>query len=181
MEFPHHLKGARPVCALPALSTQAQFSESPHRDDLAGAARVVAADAGQVWLEPEQTSSCGGCASAAACGGKGIGTLANRLEARRFVLADPIGLRAGDRVLVSFGDRALVKAASVTYVIPLVFSLALAAIAQALMERDSLTLVAALLGLGIGFGSMRLLGARMAARGTLTPRIVRRLDPNLNL
>jgi sigma-E factor negative regulatory protein RseC len=141
---------------------------------------VVAVNAGQVWLEPEQTSSCGGCVSAAACGGKGIGTLANRLEARRFLVADPIGLRVGDRVLVTFGDQTLIKAASVTYAIPLVVSLGLAAAAQAFMEMDGFTLAAALVGLGLGFGLMRVIGARMAAQGMLAPRILRRFELGRN-
>jgi sigma-E factor negative regulatory protein RseC len=181
MKFLHQFRGAVASTASPDHLAPDQFSESCSRDDLAGIARVVAATGGQIWLEPEQTSSCGGCVSAAACGGKGLGTLANRLEARRFVLADPIGLREGDRVIVAFAGDSLIRAASVTYAIPLVASLGLAAAAQALAGQDGPTLLAAVVGLALGFGLMRLAAARMESQGRLAPRIVRRLGPNLNL
>lgn len=141
-----------------------------------GTARVVAAAAGEVWLEPEQTASCGGCVAAAACGAGGIGTLAHRLEPRRFAVADPIGLRVGDRVLVAFGEASLITAASVTYAIPLSMSLGMASAAQAVTGLDGVTLLAALAGLGLGFGLMALIAARMEGHGTLKPRIVGRIQ-----
>lgn len=67
--------------------TMAQFAQpelpaATATDLVEGLARVVEIDeAGKVWLEPEQTSSCGGCASVSACGSqgneKGIGTTAS--------------------------------------------------------------------------------------------------------
>jgi sigma-E factor negative regulatory protein RseC len=67
-----------------------------------GIAHVVAVEGDRVWLEPEpeQTSSCGGCGSASLCGAKGIGTLASRLEKRRFQISNREGLAVGDRVVV---------------------------------------------------------------------------------
>lgn len=127
------------------------------------------------WLEPEQTGSCGGCASAAACGAKGIGTLANRLEARRFALRNAAGLRVGERVVVAFGQQALVGAAALAYVLPLVAALLAAVVTQELAGKDSLTLLATVGGLVVGFGLMKLIAARLTVRGALTPRIVRRL------
>ena len=64
-----------------------------------GIARVIRLDDGSAWLEPEQTSSCGSCAGAAACGASGpgepgIGTVASRIEARRFRLDNPAGPQA---------------------------------------------------------------------------------------
>ena len=53
-----------------------------------GIAQVVEVEGNMVWLVPESGSSCGGCASASACGSKGIGTVANRLEARLRSLSD---------------------------------------------------------------------------------------------
>ena len=75
-----------------------------------GIAHVVAVDGAVAWLVPEQTTSCGGCASASACGAKGIGTTASRLEARRFQLVNDIGLRVGERVVVGIRENALLKA-----------------------------------------------------------------------
>ena len=38
-----------------------------------GIAHVVAVEGNRVWLEPEQTGSCGGCAASGVCGAKGMG------------------------------------------------------------------------------------------------------------
>ncbi len=65
-----------------------------------GIARVVQVKDGVVWLEPEQTTTCGACAAAGQCGSKGIGSLANRIEARRFVLTEQKDLSVGERIVV---------------------------------------------------------------------------------
>jgi sigma-E factor negative regulatory protein RseC len=86
-----------------------------------GVARVVGVDPdGGAWLEPEQTTSCGHCASADSCGSKGIGSMASRLEARRFHIDAAPRLRVGDRVVVGVSDGALLKGALTAYAIPLV-------------------------------------------------------------
>lgn len=136
---------------------------------------MVAVEDDTAWLEPEQTGSCGGCASAATCGAKGIGTLANRLEARRFAVINEAGLCVGERVVVAFGQRTLVGAAALAYVLPLVAALLAAVVAQEIAGQDSLTLLATVFGLIVGFGLMKLVAARLTVRGVLTPRIVRRL------
>jgi sigma-E factor negative regulatory protein RseC len=180
MKFQQHPCGEKFGDASSAHVTESRFSESPIGDNFAGMARVVSVASGRVWLEPEQTSSCGNCASSSACGANGIGTLANRLEARRFALVDTLGLGVGDRVAVAYGEQALLKAASLAYAIPLISSLLFAVTAQAIAETDSLTLLAAVVGLGLGFGLMKAIAARMVARGALTPRIIRRLESTQN-
>lgn len=130
-------------------------------------ARVVAVEPGRVWLEPLQTGSCGACASAALCGDKGIGTLASRLEQRRFAVAAPPGLRVGDTVEVAVAERTLVKAAAIAYAVPLVGGLGAALVVQAQTASDGLTLLATLLGMAAGFAVTRRLAARLEARGAL--------------
>jgi sigma-E factor negative regulatory protein RseC len=141
-----------------------------------GTARVVAVDGSLAWLEPEQTGSCGGCAAAASCGSKGIGTLASRLEARRFPLAGTTGLAVGDRVVVGVREDALVKASLTAYALPLVTMFAAGAFAQAAAGRDDLTLAASVAGLALGLGIARLLARRLAASGQIAPRLLRRTD-----
>ena len=59
-----------------------------------GIARIVRVEPGRLWLEPEQTTSCGHCASNASCSmsesreAPGMGTVASRLVARRFSLPE---------------------------------------------------------------------------------------------
>jgi sigma-E factor negative regulatory protein RseC len=142
-----------------------------------GTARVVAVDGRVAWLEPEQTGSCGGCAAAATCGSKGIGTLASRLEARRFPLDDAPGLAVGERVVVGVREDALVKASLTAYALPLVTMFAAGSLAQAATGRDGPTLAACVAGLALGLGIARLLARRLAASGRIAPRLLRRAVP----
>lgn len=137
-------------------------------------ARVVSLDASQAWLEPMQTGSCGSCASAALCGSKGIGSLSNRLEARRFVVAGVAGLQVGDTVEVAFAGQNLIKGAAIAYVIPLLSALVVASLVQARVGSDGWTMLGALGGMAGGFALMKLMAGRLEASGALNARIVRR-------
>jgi len=137
-------------------------------------ARVVSLDAGQAWLEPMQTGSCGSCASAALCGSKGIGSLSNRLEARRFAVKGVAGLQVGDTVEVAFAGQSLIKGAAIAYAIPLLSALVLASLVQAQLGSDGWTLLGALGGMAVGFALMKIMARRLEAEGALNARIVRR-------
>ena len=142
-----------------------------------GIARVVDRQGRQVWLEPEQTTSCGGCSTAGLCEQKGIGSLASRLERRRFRLDDAAELAVGERVVVGVSELALVKAASVAYALPLVTALMAGGLAQWLAGSDAISLVAAVGGLIAGLILARLTASRLGRSGQLAPRFLRRLDP----
>jgi sigma-E factor negative regulatory protein RseC len=139
-----------------------------------GTARVVAVQDGKVWLEPEQTTSCGGCASSGLCGAKGIGTVASRLELRRFTLPNTPGLALGERVVVGVSERALLRASGTAYALPLAVMLGSGATAQWAAGSDGLTMAAMVCGLAVGLAAARW-GARwLGARGQLAPRFLRR-------
>ena len=141
-----------------------------------GYAYVVAIEGETAWLEPEQTTSCGGCASASACGAKGIGTLADRLEARRFSLPNRDGLRVGERVVVGVSEKALVKASLTAYAIPLGAMLFSGAMAQWAAGSDLVTMLAMFGGLALGLLGARLNAGRLNAHGELSPHYLRRAD-----
>lgn len=141
-----------------------------------GYAHVVAVEGGTAWLEPEQTTSCGGCASASACGAKGIGTLADRLEARRFSLPNHDGLRVGERVVVGVSEKALVKASLTAFAIPLATMLFSGAMAQWVAGSDLVTMAAMFGGLALGLVGARLNASRLNARGELSPQYLRRAN-----
>lgn len=143
-------------------------------------ARVVAVEADHVWLEPVQSGGCGACSAAQACGSKGIGTLANRLEDRRFFV-QARGLVVGEHVAITFGEQGLVGAATLAYAIPLLTSLSLAIAAESYAGRDALTMLGAIIGLVFGFGIMKFGASRLLARGRLQPRILRRFGAASNL
>lgn len=139
-----------------------------------GYAHVVAVEGNMAWLVPEQTSSCGGCASAEACGSKGIGTIANRLEARRFQLVNDEGLKVGERVVVGIRENALLKASLTAYAIPLSTLLISGALAQWVAGSDLITMLAMVVGLFFGLWLARLGAGRLLVRGELAPRFLRR-------
>ncbi|HCZ14828.1 MAG TPA: Fis family transcriptional regulator [Candidatus Accumulibacter sp.] len=146
------------------------------RNSVEGVVRVVEVQDGVIWLQPEQTSTCGSCASAGQCG-KGIGSLARRNEARRFSIAHQNGLGVGERIVVGVAPRILVKAALIAYGLPLTTALAAAGIAQSWFGGDLATLLAAATGLACGLWMARLGARRLSASGELAPRFLRRAQP----
>lgn len=153
------------------------------RRTVEGIARVVAVEGERAWLEPEQSASCGSCAASAHCaepGAPGIGTIANRIAARRFAL--PLRgaygeLRAGDRLVVGVANRSLLRAALLAYGLPLVAALTAGAYAQESYGEDAMTMLGMACGLAGGLLIARFGAHRLAARGELTPHYLRRALP----
>lgn len=142
-----------------------------------GIAQVVAVEGNMAWLVPDVGSSCGGCASAAACGSKGIGTTASRLEARRFSMVNEAGLRVGERVVVGIRENSLLRASLTAYAVPLTTLLSAGALAQWAVGSDTVTMAAMIAGLAFGLGLARLGAGRLLVRGELAPRYIRRASP----
>ena len=142
-----------------------------------GIAHVVAVDGAVAWLEPEQTGSCGGCAASGSCGAKGIGTMASRLEFRRFQINNENNLFVGERVVVGIPDNALIKASITAYAIPLATLLLSGALAQWKFGSDLVTMAAMVAGLALGLGFSRIGAGRLLMQGDLAPRFLRRARP----
>jgi sigma-E factor negative regulatory protein RseC len=144
-----------------------------------GIARVVGVDPdGGAWLVPEQVTSCGHCSSADVCGSKGIGTVASRLEARRFHIDGGQPLHIGDRVVIGIEDRALVKGALTAYALPLLVCFLVGGIAQWAAEDDLITMASMASGLAAGLLVARLAARRLTRHGDLAPRFLRFAAPN---
>lgn len=152
---------------------------SPDLHVVEGIARVVGVDGATAWLEPEQTSSCGSCASAASCSTSagGIGTVANRIAARRFALDNVDGLHVGERVVVGVAERALIRAALTAYGLPLATALMSGGIAESAFASDLATMAAMAGGLLGGLLLARLVARRLSQRGELAPHFLRRAKP----
>lgn len=139
-----------------------QLAQPENRSLIEGIARVVAIEGRYARFEPEQSGGCGACASAAVCNEKGIGTLANRLETRRFEMPNELALRVGDRVVLGLPAQSLLTASAAAYLIPLACSLSCAALAQWRFGGDGASLLGALGGLLAGFLILKLTGSRQA-------------------
>ena len=142
-----------------------------------GIAHVVKIDGNTAWLVPDQGSSCGSCASASACGSKGIGTTANRLDNRRFRIDNDTNLAVGERVIFGIRDNVLLKASITAYAIPLAILLFAGSLAQWKFGSDLITVAAMVVGLAIGLGISRVEAGRLHTKGDLAPRFLRRARP----
>lgn len=151
-----------------------------------GIARVVAVADDALWLEPEQTTSCGHCSSSASCGAStreaaGMGTVTSRLQARRFRMDAPGGageFRIGDRLVVGVSEKALLSASLTAYGLPLATALVAGSLAQGRYGEDGLTMLGMGAGLAVGLLLARFIARRLGARGDLAPRFLRRALPD---
>lgn len=139
---------------------------------LEGFARVVEAKDGLVWCEPEQTSSCGGCASQSFCGQK---SGSKRLELRRFQLVNDQGLRVGDRIVVGIPESALLRGAMTAYGLPLLGMLIAGVTLQKVLGSDAAGAAGAAGGMALGLLAARIKANGLSARGDLSPVFLRRL------
>lgn len=142
-----------------------------------GIALVVKIDGKTAWLVPEQGSSCGSCASASACGSKGIGSTASRLENRRFRIDNDANLAVGERVVFGIRENILLKASITAYAIPLATLLLAGSLAQWKFGSDLITMAAMIVGLVVGLGISRVEARRLHTRGDLAPLFLRRARP----
>ena len=146
---------------------------SDRADLVEGTVRVVALEGGMAMLEPEQTTSCGGCGSAAVCGEKG-GNSAQWLQARRFAIANDHDLVVGDRIVVGIAEGSLLRGAVTAYGLPLLTMLAGGITAQQMGGGDGASAAAAIGGLVTGLVIARFWSRRLLAQGDLSPRFLRR-------
>ncbi len=135
-------------------------------------ATVVRTEGRIAFVEAAQTGSCGQCQ------GKGCGTAKlSRLlcsEPREFQVDNEVGAAAGDQVVVSVADGAVLRGIAMVYLLPLALLLAGAACGSAMAgdeaQRDGHAAAGAALGLVGGFLLSRWLDSRQSRR---LPRIVR--------
>lgn len=142
-----------------------------------GIAQVVKLEGRTAWLVPEQGSSCGSCASAEACGSKGIGTTASRLDNRRFRIDNNANLAVGERVVFGIRDNVLLKASITAYAIPLAILVLAGSLAQWQFGSDLITMGAMVAGLVIGLAVSRMTAGYLQTRGDLAPQFLRRARP----
>ena len=123
-------------------------------------------------IEVDAGAHCARCAAGKGCGAAMPGRVAGH---RQLVVAvDPDqNIRAGDRVRLTLAPRHLLNAATWAYGVPLVASLAAAAVAYRVNAADAITGAAALLGFAAGLViSHRRLRAADCLRG-LQPAVER--------
>lgn len=116
---------------------------------------VVARVEGEyAWLDICKPADCESCGSAEGCG------LGRRKQFQR--VRNTAGARVGDTVIISVASGAVLKAALVTYLLPLVFGLFGAVLGTSLGQEPG-ALVGILVGLGVGVLVLRFTDRRVAS------------------
>ncbi|MDD5250547.1 MAG: SoxR reducing system RseC family protein [Rhodocyclaceae bacterium] len=102
-------------------------------------------------------SACGKCGDKGGCGKPQAGP-------RRYAVRNAVGARVGDRVLLSVPHGAVLKAAMLSYLMPLVFVIGGAAVAAAWLGDGLPAVAGAVLGLAAGLVFLRILHTQLATR-----------------
>ncbi|MFN2308769.1 MAG: SoxR reducing system RseC family protein [Gammaproteobacteria bacterium] len=142
-------------------------------------ARVIATEAGFVWVETRRQSTCGGCAAKSGCGtaalAKVLGTRRTRVRA-----IDRQGVQVGDEVVVGIDESALIRGSLAVYAVPLLGLLAGAVLGGVLSARllvggEALTLGLGIAGLLAGLIWLKGFTVRIRDDGRYQPVVLRRL------
>ncbi len=121
-------------------------------------AMVIAVENGQLVLETRPQSTCQSCAVNKGCGTAVLSKTVGR-KVVHWRLANTIGAREGDTVVLGLAENALLKGSLMLYLLPLLVMVlvALAADASLAADADNRDLAIALLSL-FGLGASVLLG-----------------------
>ena len=103
----------------------------------------------------EAASACGSCGDKGGCG-------RSQAAPRYYRVRNTVGARAGDRVVVAVPDGAVLKAAALSYLMPLAFVIGGAAAGTAWGGEGLAAVGGAAAGLLAGLAVLRLLNARFA-------------------
>lgn len=133
---------------------------------------VLRTDTEAAWVKTTRSSACQGCTARNSCH-----TLSNSqdMEVKALNIA---GAREGDRIVLSFETRSLLKATFLIYVFPIIFLIVGAVFGQMLAALISINPSApsVLLGFAFFFVALRIMKARankMAAQNAYQPKIIK--------
>jgi sigma-E factor negative regulatory protein RseC len=143
---------------------------------------VISNEAGIAEVEVVRQSSCHGCSAQSACGVSLLDRVLGR-RPQRLVLTDALDVRPGEEVVVGVPEGALLKAAVVAYMIPLLGLLGGALAGEQLVAgaspSQSLPLLAGIGGLALGLAVTRLYSRRLASDPRWRAVLLRRVSRNL--
>lgn len=144
-------------------------------------AKVVSvSDAGKIIVESSGEKACHRCVNSGGCG---ISVLAKYFGARRhqFSASSDMSVNVGDKVLLEIEKSALLVAAGLMYVLPLLVMISSVLLVQYGfgISAESIQIVAACIGLAIGIVASRVISRSGYKAGKFEPVIVSRYLPGL--
>ncbi len=126
---------------------------------------VVELRNGTVVVRLEAGMRCMTCAARGACQAFGSGV-------RKIELPSREGVEPGQRVVLKYKSRFRIFSALLVFLVPIVGLVGGFVAAVALFKTQGAGVLGAFLGLGIGFGLLRLIDRWIARRATFLPEIV---------
>lgn len=120
--------------------------------------RVVAVEENSVWVETIRKSACDSCASQKGCGHSVLAKLGDGKNHVR-VLTDHLNdcpLAIGDDVIIGVPEDVVVIGSMIAYLMPLLCLLVFSVVGQLVWVSEGYTILAGMLGLGVGFVFVRL-------------------------
>ena len=136
---------------------------------------VLRTNSEAAWVKTTRSSACQGCTARKSCH-----TLSNSqdVEVKALNIA---GARAGDRIVLSFETKSLLKATFLIYVFPIIFLMLGAIIGQMLAPLMALapSALSVLLGFAFFFIALFVMKARankLAAKNAYQPKITKILS-----
>ncbi|MGD2186017.1 MAG: SoxR reducing system RseC family protein [Desulfobacterales bacterium] len=133
---------------------------------------VLRTDAEIAWVKTIRSSACEGCTAKGSCRTMGGG---QEMEVKAL---NPAGARVGDRIVLSFETRSLLKATFLIYMFPIIALIAGAALGQTLASvmLFNSSALSALLGFAFFFTALYMMKKRankMAKQNAYQPKITK--------
>jgi sigma-E factor negative regulatory protein RseC len=136
---------------------------------------VLRTDSESAWVKTTRSSACQGCTARKSCH-----SLSNSqdMEVKAINIA---GAREGDRIVLSFETKSLLKATFLIYVFPIIFLILGAAIGQILASHLAVdpSALSVLLGFAFFFTALLIIKVRakeMASKNAYQPKVTKILE-----
>lgn len=138
---------------------------------------VVKSGAEGVFVETSRASACGSCISRKNCGTTTLNQLLGS-KASSFKVLDPIGVSAGERVVIGIEESTLLMSSLLVYLLPLALLLAgaiLGSLRAPVHLKDIYAGWGAIFGLILGFVALKFSSAGAGKKRQFQPVILRRV------
>ena len=136
--------------------------------------RVVAVEAGAVWVESIRQSACESCAARQGCGQSALAKLGKQHTSHVKALnVNRLDLQVGDSVIIGVPENVVMTGTLIAYMMPLITMLLAALIADSFLFQELGVVIASVLGLGLGFLLVRLHFLKITSDKRYQPTVLR--------
>lgn len=139
--------------------------------------KVVALQNDWVWVETERKTACGQCSVSKGCGTSVLANVFGK-KANSIAVMKTLPVKIGDEVIIGIEENSLVKGSLLIYALPLILLIVFGLLGEVLsgqvlfVKSDAVTAVFAILGLGVGFVSLRHISSRLRRDPRYQPKLL---------